>query len=109
MTVPIESIYEYVPAKILEINKGVFGKVHLYWPSGVTDVYIEFELIYDELPNECTIQIGNHQETFQFAHVESTTTPYGLYSLKFYYRKVASNKTFSEWVDFLEEIGRKNA
>lgn len=107
MIIPFEGKFEHIAMKILEINKDVFGDVLLCRFPGVTDVYIEFELIYDELPEECTIQIGNWQENFRLMHVETTTAPYGLYTIKFYLKKVGSKKSFSEWIKFLKEMEKK--
>jgi len=61
---------------------------------------------YTELPEECVLEIGYLKRKFKLMHIDSATTEFGIYKLKFMFERAEDINKKDEWWDSLRSIVR---
>ena len=95
------------PIKIIDeeiIN--VLADIEIHHEEDKRIIFVECVMNYTELPEECILEIGYLKRKFKLMHINSATTEFGIYKLKFMFERAEDINEKDEWWDLLRSIVR---
>ena len=102
----IEGVVNY-PIKIIyrEIINAM-ADIEVHHEEDRRIIWVECVMNYTELPEECVLEIGYLKRKFKLMHIDSDTTEFGIYKLKFMFERAEDINKKDEWWDSLRSIVR---
>ena len=95
------------PIKIIDeeiIN--VLADIEIHHEEDRRIILVECVVNYVKLPEECILEIGYLKRKFKFMHIDPATTEFGIYKLKFMFKRAEDINKKDEWWDSLRSIVR---
>ena len=95
------------PVKIIDeeiIN--ALADIEVHYEEDRRIIWVECVINYTDLPEECIFEIGYLKRRFKIMHIDSATTKFGIYKLKFTFERVEDINKKDEWWDSLRSIAR---
>lgn len=97
------------PIKIIDekiIN--VLADIEVHHEEDRRIIFVQCVTKYIEIPEECILEIGCLKRKFKIMHIDSATSEFGIYKLKFFFERVEDINEKDEWCDSLKKYREVN-
>lgn len=97
------------PIKIIDekiIN--VLADIEVHHEEDRRIIFVQCVTKYIEIPEKCILEIGCLKRKFKIMHIDSATSEFGIYKLKFMFERVEDINEKDEWCDSLKKYREVN-